>query len=107
MEGIAAGIVNAFINSGPVGLLALISILANLGFVKWLISVYRTLGEIQERRVLERDEVVKALQSSADAAEDNARVAPLVVQCLRAAMPFLPGVADPDDTRPPVRPRRR
>lgn len=107
MEQIAGGIVNAFINSGPVGLLALISIGANLGLVKWLTSVYRTLGEVQERRVLERDEVVKALQSAADAAEDNARIAPVLIQCLRAVMPFLPGVADPEDTRPPVRPRRR
>lgn len=107
MEGIADGVVRAFINSGPIGLLALISIGANFGLVKWLISVYRILGEVQERRVLERDEVVKALQSAADAAEDNARIAPLTIQCLRAVMPFLPGVVDPNDPSPPVRPRRR
>lgn len=106
MEEIASSVVKAFINSGPVGLLALISIGANLGLVKWLISVYRTLGEVQERRVQESNEVVKALQAAADAAEDNARIAPVIVQVLRAVMPYLPGIA-PDDTPPPIRSRRR
>lgn len=104
MDGIAGAIVNAFINSGPIGLLALISIAANLGLVKWLISVYRTLGEVQERRVQERDEVVKALQAAADASEDNARIMPMVISILRKALPYFPELTDPDNA---IRPRRR
>jgi hypothetical protein len=76
-------IVKAFIDSGPIGLLALVSIITNVFAFRWVGSVYATLGAIQERRVIERDAVVTALQSAANGLEDVAKLTPEVVEALR------------------------
>lgn len=76
-------LIHALLNSGPVGLLATAAILGNLFLVAWLRSVYKTLGEIQERRVMERDAVVTALKSAADGLDDVARMTPELIELLR------------------------
>jgi hypothetical protein len=79
VEDAISSIVKAFINSGPVGLLALGEAIAIGVLFRWLKSVYSTLGAIQERRVTERDAVVTALKSAADALEDVVKLAPQLI----------------------------
>lgn len=76
-------LIESLIASGPVGLLAAGELIAIVGLVIWLRSVYATLGIIQERRVAERDAVVTALQSAADGLDDVARVTPEVLDLMR------------------------
>lgn len=100
-------LIESLINAGPVGLLAAGELLAIVGLVVWLRSVYAVLGAIQERRVAERDAVVTALKSAADGLDDVARVTPEVLEKLGSIEDLMKVIKDMILPDPEPLPRKR